>query len=129
MCDQCREQPVTHHICYGNTGQTRDLCNGCFEAFAPPELRQFAAAAREAHCAYCGGQPCVWGTDFLATVSGTQPTKFMCVPCTEEYYRYVQQKLGRLAADASQEEQLTALRRLQTEADGHLRRWVSERGS
>jgi hypothetical protein len=71
----------------------------------------------------------VGGTDFLAMVSGVQKLKFMCMPCSMEHNRYVQEQLQQGALGLAQQEQLAFLRKLDTEADEHMKRWVSERSS
>jgi hypothetical protein len=129
LCDACHERLATAHICDGNTGGSRDLCDTCFEASAPEELRQSAAAARTAHCQYCAGQPCAGGTDLFAMAAGIQQTRYMCMPCTQEYLRYNQQELERVPADLSQPEQLAAIGALLDKADEHMKQWVSQRGS
>ena len=107
---------------------SRDLCIECHEA-SSPEAGEFSAAQREARCEYCAGQPCAGGTDFLAMVTGIQKLKFMCMPCSMEHNRYVQQQLQQDTSGLSQQEQLALLRKLDQEADQHMRKWVSERGS
>jgi hypothetical protein len=129
FCEVCHERRATHYICYGGTGKSSHLCDACFETSAPPEVRQSNAALREAHCQYCGGQPCAGGTDFLALVTGVQQMKYMCMPCSLEHNRYIQQELGRASANLSQQEQLAALRTLNIAADKHMKQWVSERNS
>jgi DNA-directed RNA polymerase subunit RPC12/RpoP len=129
LCDACHERLATAHICYGNTGESRDLCDGCFEASAPEELRQSAAAVRTAHCQYCGGQPCTNGSDFLAIAMGIQQTRYMCTLCTQEFSRFPQQELKRAPAGLSQAEQLAAIGALCDKADAHMKQWVSQRGS
>jgi hypothetical protein len=62
-------------------------------------------------------------------VTGVQKLKFMCMPCSIEHNRYVQQHLQKDASGLSQEEQLALLRKLEQDADEHMKRWVSERGS
>ena len=127
LCEVCHERRATNHVCYAGTGKSSDLCDECFQASAPPELRESAAGVREAHCQYCGGQPCAGGTDFLALTAGVQQMKYMCMPCTQEYLCYAQQEMQGLSAESPQEEQLAAIRRLQDSADAHMRKWVSER--
>src|SRR5437762_2835107 len=85
---------------------------------------EFAAAQRGARCEYCGGQPCAGGTDFLALVTGVQKLKFMCMPCSMEHNRYIQQQLRPDASALSQQEQLEILGKLGREADDHMKRWV-----
>ncbi len=129
LCDACHERPATAHICDGSTGETRDLCDACLEASAPEEIRQSAAAVRTAHCQYCGGHPCAGGTDFFALAAGIQRTKYMCMPCTQEYLRYNLQELDRVPPGLSQAEQLAAIRALLDKADAHMKQWVSKRES
>ena len=116
-------------MCYGGTGKSSHLCDECFESSAPPEVRDSAAAVRDAHCQYCGDQPCAGGTDMFALITGVQKSKYMCMPCSMEYHRFIQQQLSPDAPGLSQQEQLTAIRRLLDEADAHMKQWVSERGS
>jgi hypothetical protein len=92
-------------------------------------MRQSTAAMREAHCRYCGGQPCAGGTDFLALATGVQQMKYMCMPCSLEHNRYIRQELERASPNLSQREQLAALRKLNIAADKHMKQWVSERDS
>ena len=129
LCEVCHERPATHHVCNANTGKSSDFCAECFEMSVPPEVRQSSAAVRDAHCQYCGGQPCAGGTDFLALVTGVQKQKFMCMPCSMEHNRFVRQQLQSDASGLSQQEQLALLRKLDRDADEHMKRWVSERGS
>jgi hypothetical protein len=129
VCEVCHERRATHFVCYGGTGKSSHLCDECFETSASSEVRQFAIATREAHCQYCGRQPCAGGTDFLALMSGVQQMKFMCMPCSMEHNRYIQEQLRQDASGLSQQEQLAALRALDIAADEHMKQWVSERDS
>ena len=130
FCESCQKNEATCHVCtiVDGVSQSRDLCIECHEA-SSPEAREFSAAQRDAHCEYCGGQPCAGGTDFLAMATGVQKLKFMCMPCSMERNRYLQQQLQRDASGLSQHEQLTLLRSIHDEADTHMKQWVSERGS
>jgi protein-arginine kinase activator protein McsA len=130
LCESCHQREATCHVNTIMDGvvTSRDLCIECQEANSP-EAREFSAAQRDAHCQYCGGQPCAGGTDFLALVTGVQKLKFMCVPCSMEHNRFLQQQLKRDASGLSQEEQLALLRKLDEQADEHMEQWVSERGS
>ena len=94
-----------------------------------PEARDFAAAQREAHCEYCGGQPCAGGTDIFAMMTGEQKLKFMCMPCSMERNQYIQQKLQRDSSGLSQHEQLSLIRKINNDADAHMKQWVLDRGS
>lgn len=130
LCEICQKSEATCHVCTIADGvsKSRDLCVECHEANSP-DAREFSAAQRVAHCEYCGGQPCAGGTGFLALVTGVQKVKFMCMPCSMEHNRFVQQSLQRDASGLSQQEQLALLRKLDRDADEHMRHWVSERGS
>lgn len=130
LCDSCHQRPATCHVVsiVEGASQIRDLCAECHEA-SSPEAREFAAAQREARCEYCGGQPCAGGTDFLALVTGVQKLKFMCMPCSMEHNRYVQQQLQEDTSGLSQQEQLALLRKLDEEADKHMKQWIKERDS
>lgn len=107
--------------------KSKDLCAECLDANAPA-TREFTAAARIALCQYCGGHPCAGGTDALALVTGVQKLKFMCMACSMEHNRFIQEHLQD-ASGLSQQEQLALVRKFVEEADDHMRRWVSERDS
>ena len=130
LCESCLKNEATCYICTvdGDVTTSRDLCIECYEA-SSPEARALSAAQREAHCEYCGGQPCGGGTDFLSMATGVQKLKFMCMPCSMEHNRYIQQQLQRDASELSQHEQLAWLRTVNDETDTHMKQWVSERGS
>lgn len=130
LCDSCHKRPATYHVVtiVDDAQQTRDLCSECHEA-SSPEARELADGQRDARCEYCGGQPCAGGTDFLALVTGVQKLKFMCMPCSMEHSRYVQQQLQQDAPGLTQEEQLALLRKLDKDADTHMKQWFSERDS
>ncbi len=102
---------------------SRNLCVQCHEA-GLPGARELADARRDARCEYCGGQPVAEGTDFLALVTGVQKLKFMCMPCSMEHNRFVQEQLQEDASGLSQQEQLALLRKIDREADEHMQRWV-----
>ena len=130
LCENCHQREATCHICEieGDVMKSRELCVECHEA-SSREAKELAAAQRDALCQYCGGQPCAGGTDFLALVTGVQKLKFVCMPCSMEHNRYIQQHLPQHASGLSQSEQLALLRKLDREADEHMRRWLSGRGS
>jgi hypothetical protein len=107
--------------------QKRDLCSECFEARSP-DAREFASAQRDARCEYCGDQPCAGGTDLLDVATGVQKLRFICMPCSMERIRFIQEHLQHDASELSQQEQLAGLWKLDEEAEDHMRRWVSERG-
>jgi hypothetical protein len=124
---------ASHHVTdiEGNVMRKRDLCPECFlesSPDAPGESRRVAAVLRDARCVYCGGQPCMGGTDFLAIVTGAQKLKFMCMACSMEHNRYLQEHLQEDAPPVPPEEQVLLLRKLDEEADQHMKNWVSQRG-
>jgi protein-arginine kinase activator protein McsA len=129
LCESCQKNEATCHVCtiVDGVSQSRDLCIECHEA-SSPEARELSAAQRDARCEYCGGQPCAGGTDIFAMMTGVQKLKFMCMPCSMEHNRYIQQQLHPDASGLSQHEQLAMLRKLDREADAHMKQWVSERG-
>jgi len=127
ICDACGERRATHFVCYGGTGKSSHLCGECFESSAPPDIRESAAAVRDAHCQYCGGQPCAGGTDMFALITGVQKSKYMCMPCSTEYNRVLQQQLSPDDSGLSQQEQIAVIQTLLDEADAHMKQWVSDR--
>jgi len=94
LCEICHKNEATCHVCtiVNGVSQSRDLCTECHEA-SSPGAKALSETARNASCQYCGGHPCGGGTDFLAMVTGAQKMKFMCMPCSTEHNRYVQEKL------------------------------------
>ena len=128
LCEKCHKNEATVHICSIIDGdmQTSDLCSECSAASSMGEA-EFAEALRDARCQYCGGQPCAGGSDLLALVAGVPKQQFMCMPCSVEHKRYVQQQLQRGASGLSPEKQLALLLKVNRDADEHMKRWVSER--
>jgi protein-arginine kinase activator protein McsA len=130
LCEICRQREATCHVSAieGDVVISKNLCVKCHEA-SSPEAGNFLAAQRNARCEYCGGQPCAGGTDMLALVTGVQKLKFMCLPCSREHNRYTQQQMQQAASGLSQQEQLAFLRKLDDQANEHMKKWVLERGS
>ena len=130
LCEKCHQREATCHVSIieGGIVKSKDLCIECHEA-SSPKAGEFLAAQRNARCEYCGGQPCAGGTDVLALVTGVQKLKFMCMPCSMEHNRYIRQQMQQDASGLSQQEQLALLRKLDKEADEHMKQWVSERDS
>ena len=130
LCEICQKNEATCHVCtiVDGISQSRDLCVECHET-SSPQAREFSAAQRDARCEYCGGQACIGGTDILAMATGVQKLKFMCMPCSMEHNRYMQQQMQQDASTLSQQDQLVLLRKLDRQADEHMKQWVSEGGS
>ena len=130
ICEVCHKTEATvfvHKIVDG-VSQSKKLCTECHEA-SSPEARDFAAAQQDARCEYCGGQPCSTGTDISALVTGVQKLKFMCLPCSMEHSRFNLKHLSQDASRLSQHEQLELIRKIDDEADTHMKQWVLHRGS
>ena len=128
VCEVCHERPATQHVCNGGTGKSSEFCEECFRSSAPPEISQLAAEFLAARCQYCGSQPIMGGTDFLGLITGVQKMKFMCLPCSMEHNRFAQQQLQPDSSGLSQQAQLDLLRKLDREADEHMKRWVGGGG-
>jgi len=124
LCDICHQRPRTHHICEGNTGESTNFCDACFDAAAPLTVRTLLAASRDAYCNFCNAQPCSGGTDLLALATGVMQTKQMCPRCSVEYNSYIQDQLRDADATLSQTEQIAALRTLNVAADTHMKQWL-----
>jgi protein-arginine kinase activator protein McsA len=130
-CERCQEREATCHTTTIVDGvkTSSHLCADCFEESAFLESREAAAATRAAHCRYCGGQPCTGGTDLLAMITGEPRMMFMCVSCSTEFYRFMQEQAQRIPQGSSRQEQLAAIPALQDEVDRHMKQWVSRSGS
>ena len=130
LCEKCQEREATCHrykIC-GDSTTVTNLCSECDEA-GSPEARAIAEAGRKARCEYCGGQPCFGGPDMFAMMTGVEKLKFMCMPCSSEFQRYIQQQLQPDASDLSTPDELSLFRKIYEEADRHMKQWGSERDS
>jgi protein-arginine kinase activator protein McsA len=128
LCEKCNERDATVHSINIVKGVSKkvDLCDECFEA-SSPEGKEFASTMHDANCEYCGGQPCAGGTDVLALGVGIQQMKFMCMPCSMEYNRYIQQELQQISENLPQQEQLALLGKLREQADKHMKQWISDK--
>ena len=133
LCESCHQREANHyHTTYidGKVVQKRELCPECFLASSPgalPESRRLATAQRDARCVYCGGQPYLCGTVLLAVVRGVQNIIFVCLPCSIEHNRYLQEHSLEGAAARSQQERPDLVQKLNEEADRHMKEWVSQR--
>src|SRR6266487_2273857 len=111
LCENCHQNQATCRITRIEHGvmTLKNLCSQCDE-------EELAAAMRTAQCEYCGGQPCARGADIFALATGGHRLKFMCLPCSLEHNRYVQEQIQINVSAASQEEQPALLRRLSRRA-------------
>ncbi|HTY88715.1 MAG TPA: hypothetical protein VMB80_14705 [Candidatus Acidoferrum sp.] len=130
LCDSCHKREATRHVTVivGDMMQKRDFCAECFEADSP-SVAAGAVDQSGARCEYCGGQPCAGAADFLALGTVIPQMKFMCVPCSLEYQRYLQQELEAGPGDLTQQQQLDAIRKLRERANAHMRQWAAEGGA
>lgn len=119
----------------GDVQKTRNLCDRCFQATEPAQASGLAAALR-AGCRYCGGEPYSGGSSALPGPTGGYRISFMCKPCSEEYYRFLDQKIpgfGR-ARNATVTNDLIARLRgsdvsaIFAEIEVHMKNWAAERG-
>lgn len=129
LCNSCQQRQATCHITEIVDGveQARDLCSECWEA-SSPIAEELVEAQRNARCEYCGGQPCAGGTDFLAILTGVQKQKWMCMPCSTEHDRFVQERMQHADSGWSQQRQIAWFRELDEKADKHMKLWVAEKG-
>jgi protein-arginine kinase activator protein McsA len=137
LCEICQEREATVHTTQiaGDVQKVRNLCDTCFQAAEPAQARGLAEAL-QAGCRYCGGEPYVGGGSHVPGSSGVREISFMCRPCTEEYYRFLDQRVPgfvECARTATVTDDLRA--RLRTsdlsaifaEIEDHMKRWVAER--
>src|SRR5262249_48550213 len=124
ICDICLQRLATRHDCFGETGKISHFCDECFRRSMPQEILQSEGEVRDAHCEYCGRQPCMGGTDFFALITGVQQSKYMCLPCSAEYRRFFHEQLSPKTFGLSQEEQVAAMQKWLEMADTHMRQWV-----
>lgn len=121
----------------GDVQKTRDLCERCFQATEPARAVDLAAALK-AGCRYCGGEPYAGGVSLLPRPTGIHGISFMCRPCSEEYYRFLDHKIPgfvECARTATVTDDLIAKVRacdfsvILTEVEGHMKKWVADRGN
>jgi hypothetical protein len=62
-------------------------------------------------------------------ITGEPRMMFMCLSCSTEFYRFMQEQVQRIPQDSSRQEQLAAIPALQDEVDRHMKQWVSRSGS
>ena len=89
-CDRCHERPATCHICYGLTGETKDLCETCYRASASPEelasSQQIQEAIRSGKCKYCG-EPAAGGCGGFMPMLGEQ-LDLWCEQCRQDLVEF-----------------------------------------
>jgi hypothetical protein len=139
LCDACQKREATIHNTEidGDVTRHSNFCDSCFEASQPTEARDLTAALQNG-CRFCGGEPYAGGHAPPTGLSGAFRMSFMCKPCTEEYYRLLDQKLPGFVACASTatvSDELIAkvracgLSAVFTELENHMTKWVAEKNS
>ena len=111
LCDVCRANLTTYHICESQVGGEiieRHLCDSCHAKSAKPDELERLALLRHGKCQYCGeqAQSMSWGPGLALTPR----QQIMCFSCSEHYHHLVKAELDSLPADLSREDQLNALR-------------------
>lgn len=128
LCENCHQREATCHVhtVIDRTMLHKSLCAGCFESYSP-EGRDVLERQRDAHCEYCGGRPYSRETDVRGLAYGVERTKFMCQSCSIEHERYFKERFNRDVSRLSYKEQLELLRKLDDDADKHMKQWVARR--
>jgi len=137
LCEMCKEREATVHdtVIAGDAQKSRNLCDRCFQAVEPARASDLSAAL-QVGCRYCGSEPYAGGGSPFPGRSGAHGISFMCKPCTEEYYRFLDQKLPgfvECARTATVTDDLIAKLRASdisaifTKIEDHMKKWVAER--
>jgi hypothetical protein len=128
LCEACLKRPATCHTnLLGFAEGLGALCKECFEALAPFDAKRFESEARAAVCKYCGGFPCVGGTDDFESGMDARNFRFMCFGCTQEFLRVLEQKLGCLPKGMSREDQMAAIQAAKAAVELHMEDWAKDR--
>ena len=137
LCDRCHERPATCHICCGNTGETKDLCETCYQESASPlelaSTKQFRETVRKGKCKYCG-QPAVGGSGGFIPVLGEQ-LFLWCEKCRLDLVEFYQRPENALPGDypfddkAAQERVSQQFAERERRQEEYMRQRVSERRS
>jgi hypothetical protein len=93
LCERCHQRPATVHICCGNTGETEDLCQECYEQDpeAAARQRREEELIRDGTCKYCGA-PAETGSftfDSLLSEEGelcetNEEADLLCEACSKD---------------------------------------------
>ena len=86
LCARCHEHPATFHICDGNSGESKSLCEQCYRVLASPEELAsndfFRTIVRNGKCKYCGA-PAETGSGCFSSIE-TESFDLLCKACYEE---------------------------------------------
>jgi hypothetical protein len=135
LCDACQKREATVHTTHivGDTLTHSNLCESCFEGSKTPEASGLAAAL-QAGCRYCGGEPYTGSGHSIVESRGPLKLSFMCKPCAEEYFRFIRQELPHFGDPDITTDQIADLHTqnnaaVLTEAVEHMKQWVTRRNS
>ena len=135
LCETCQKRDATVHFTTisGDVLKKVDLCDECFRASNLPHAHELTEA-QEAGCRYCGGKAHCGGADPIAGLGGVKKISFMCRPCAEEYFRFLDLKMPGFGSDTLTKEQAAKLAKhdsgaIFTLAEEHMKKWVAERDS
>jgi hypothetical protein len=138
ICEICGQREATVHEMHiaGDVQKSRNMCEHCFQATAPAQAGDLAAAHR-AGCRYCGGESYAGGGSLPSGPAGAHRISFMCQSCTGEYYRFLEYKMPGFVQCARTatvtEDLLIELRAcdflaILSQVEEHMKKWVAERG-
>jgi protein-arginine kinase activator protein McsA len=97
---------------------------------AEAHMQEYLASMKVAHCRYCGGQPCVGAMDYLFQHrTGTRPEGFMCVPCSQEYERYLRELAEKTPRAGAAGDWMNGIPALQEKLEAHMKQRSSDRGA
>lgn len=138
LCQRCQERPATCHICNGNTGESKHLCEKCYKESASPEelaySNHFGDIVRNGKCRYCGAPAA--GGSAVGGILGVmdEKTNLWCEPCRRDLVEFLnlpENAIPELPFDdeAAQERASKQLAEREQRQGEFMRRKVSERRS
>jgi protein-arginine kinase activator protein McsA len=137
LCEICQQRDATVHQTQiaGDVQKSRNLCEQCFQTTEPAQASDLGAALK-AGCRYCGGEPYAGGGSALPGQASVCAVSFMCKPCTEEYYRFLDSKIpgfvecGRMATvtdDLIARMRACDMSTIFADIEVHMKKWAAER--
>ena len=86
LCDGCHERPATIHqtMYIGDTTQTQDLCQTCWEKLATADDLDSHRRFEEAKCGYCGAPAVLVSTAFEIPGVMGEETHCWCEQCRSD---------------------------------------------
>ena len=134
LCDNCHERPGTNHICHGDGGEGRSLCQVCLlqDAQVGGLLQRFNEAVRVGHCKHCGA-PAETAFGGSTSVRGDH-FNLVCRTCFDDLSEFVRRPenatlLLEPANEVVARNLVTYLADFEKRKDEFMRRRVSERKS